>query len=68
MRYILFTFTEYYPGGGANDIHAFDDDLQACINEFVRLREDNKYILGHVYNTHDNVIVWHHSSLDVYEE
>jgi hypothetical protein len=67
MRYILFTYDQYYPGGGANDIHSISNNVQVCINTFMKLRENDWSVLGHVYDTHDNVIVWDDSSLDVYK-
>lgn len=54
MRYILFSFDQYYPSGGAADISMESNDIDACIKIFNSDPQD----YGHIYDTHDNIVVW----------
>lgn len=54
MRYILFAFDGYYPGGGANDIYGTYEFLGTAIEHGYRVNYD----MWHIYDVIEGEIVY----------
>lgn len=52
-RYWLFQYDNYYPRGGMNDFINSFDSIKDCEDAI----EDNRHILGHIYDSLENTVV-----------
>lgn len=57
-NYLVFAGDNYYPLGGANDLHFIESELESAIKKLSQKMKEEMLEWGHIYSIIDKKIVY----------